>query len=66
MRFNMKSYYDAVVADCKEKGIWGNWDEWEEMFHKLGFSSYKFYGYGDYGNYLSDEEFVIFVLRYSA
>ena len=69
MRFNMNNYHAAIVADCKEKGIWRswrNWDEWEEMFHKLGFSSYK-YGYeGGKWHYLSEAEFVIFALRYSS
>ena len=68
MRFDINLYYGAFKADCKEKGIWEGYS-WEEMFHKLGFSSYK-YGYGykfdGYNRHqLSDDEFVIFVLRYS-
>ena len=64
MRFNMNNYHAAIVADCKEKGIWG--ETWTEIFHKLGFSSYKFCGYhGGKWHYLSGAEFVIFLLRYS-
>jgi len=68
MRFSISLYRDLFMADCTEKGIWG--ETWTEIFHKLGFSSYKFYGdtycgYGGKWHYLSDEEFLIFALRYS-
>jgi len=69
MRFNMWPYREKVMAECKEKGIWKISTSWEELFHKLGFSSYKYCGYEDSNNLphsLSDEEFVIFALRYSA
>ena len=65
MRFDINPYYGAFKADCKEKGIWEGYS-WEEMFHKLGFSSYKFCGDGGKWHYLSEDEYVIFVLRYSA
>ena len=64
MRFNMWPYREKVMAECKEKGIWKISTSWEEMFRKLGFSSYKFYNYNKHQ--LSDEEFLIFVLRYSS
>ena len=66
MRFNMWPYREKVMAECKEKGIWKISTSWEEMFHKLGFSSYKFCGDGGKWHYLSEDEFVIFALRYSA
>ena len=63
MIFDIHPYCSAFVADCIEKGIWEGYS-WEGMFHKLGFSSYKFDGYNKHQ--LSDEEFVIFLLRYSS
>ena len=65
MRFNMNDYLEAVRDDCTEKGIWKD-HSWVEIFHKLGFSSYKFCGDGGKWHYLSEDEYVIFVLRYSA
>ena len=64
MRFSISLYRDLFMADCTEKGIWG--ETWTEIFHKLGFSSYKFCSYGDKFHYLSEDEFLIFALRYSA
>jgi len=68
MLFDMEPYLDKIRADCKDKGIWGgtSWTTWTEIFHKLGFSSYKFCSYGDKFHYLSEDEFLIFALRYSA
>ena len=71
MRFNMWPYREKVMAECKEKGIWKISTSWEEMFRKLGFSSHKFHGvsykFDGYNKHqLSDEEFVIFLLRYSS
>lgn len=69
MRFDINPYYDAFRDDCIEKGIWEGYS-WMLCFHKLGFSSYEWLGY-EYGisdlppHYLSEEEFVVFVLRYS-
>ena len=66
MRFCIAKYYDEIIADVKKQGI--EFTCWEDCFHKLGFSSYKFYGYSDGKNlpqYLSEDEFVIFALRYS-
>ena len=70
MIFDIHPYYAAVRADCREKGIWKISTSWEEMFRKLGFSSHKFHGvsykFDGYNRHqLSDDEFVIFVLRYS-
>ena len=68
MRFGINPYYDAFVADCEAKGLW-KISTWEECFKGLGFSSYKFDGYDDSQmswHYLSDDEFVIFALRYSS
>ena len=63
MIFDIHPYCSAFVADFIEKGIWEGYS-WTEIFHKLGFSSYKFYNYNKHQ--LSDEEFLIFVLRYSS
>ena len=63
MIFNINPYYDEFVADCMENGIWHG-TTWEECFRGLGFSSYKYSR--DIGlHYLSDDEFVIFILRFS-
>ena len=62
MRFAMGPYLYKFRSDCIENGVWNKTKE--EMFHKLGFSSYRYYGYNDH--YLSDDEFVIFALRYSS
>ena len=67
MKFSIEPYIKTFKTDCIEKGIWHD-TTYQECFNGLGFSSYK-YGYGG-GNrlphYLSDEEFLIFVLRYSS
>ena len=67
MIFKMGPYLDKFRADCKDKGVWRLDTTYQECFNGLGFSSYKYCGY-EGGNwlphYLSDEEFVIFALRY--
>ena len=70
MFFDINPYYDAFVADCEAKGLWRQGTTWEECFKGLGFSSHKFHGvsykFDGYNRHqLSDDEFVIFVLRYS-
>ena len=66
MLFDMEPYLDKIRADCKDKGVWRLDTTYQECFNGLGFSSYKFCGYGDKFHYLSEDEFVIFALRYSA
>ena len=59
MIFKMGSYISKFSVDYIEHGCSDL--SWEETFAMMG---YKSYSYEDYGHYLSDEEFVIFALRY--
>ena len=65
MRFCIVKYYDKLIQECKEKNI--AHESWFQVFTALGYTSYVYYGYDDGKNlpqYLSEEEFVIFALRY--
>ena len=62
MKFNMNNYYAAFRADYMKHGCGGL--SWKETFAIMGYKSYRYTG-GTW-HYLSKEEFVIFVLRYSA
>ena len=65
MRFCIVKYYDKLIQECKEKHI--EHYTWNQIFTALGYTSYVNYGYDDgkgLPQYLSDEEFVIFALRY--
>ena len=66
MRFSMGPYLFKFIEASIDKGVWAD-HTWEESFNGLGFSSYKYCGYEDSNNlphYLSEDEFLIFVLRY--
>ena len=66
MYFYIDQYVDKFRYECIEKRIWAC--SWGESFRGCGFRSYRFTDGDATGNglhYLSDEEFLIFVLRYS-
>lgn len=66
MKFSMNDYFEAVMADCIENGAWYNMPWWES-FKAMGFTSYHYDENNDRcPHYLSDEEFLIFVLKYGA
>ena len=71
MYFYIDQYVDKFRHECIEKRVWAC--SWGESFRGCGFSSYRFTDVDTTGDdttgnglhYLSDEEFLIFVLRYS-
>ena len=64
MRFDITPFRTKFRAAGIEKGVWSG--HWIDAFRGCGFSSYKFYGHHEsLPHYLSEDEFVVFVLRYS-